>query len=695
MSPDRPADSDFEKALKELWAICGGLSVTKLLSNEKKLDKVVEFLGDPYVGAPGFSAATERLNSLPSPSNGKLSTEAYRAVLSLFCFFGKAEDFSRLGNDPLAANGPLKEANGYLADLRTVELLNGLYGIPDPYHARPGGCVRLHKTGSTSVILVASGILAASKEDTTVALKIIKPAFIQNPTIRRATLQYASDFHGGDGTHSPKVHKGNDRLIVMEFVRGETLAEYCSSTLWNRQRSPKERLLLVQHALLGVIAALKHHYNPSGKLHLDLSPDNILVAGENPLCIKLVDFGVNHVLRSGAYTKGDLDQLLSYVSPEVRDAKNETVRSDVYSVGVIAVELLHGKRLTRGLLPEALAHIADRYPVLAKLLEELVSGVPERRLVGVGDPRAIYDVLSVRLEQAAELAEEESGFVTAAKAIFARFSNVDPGVLRNMNEFSWNALWMKDARESSHISSWRWVNILLFVVSGICAFIWMFVGRNPRWLSGDASALSAFLVATSTMFVVFRYYDSIFGRISAGSISIWTNRFLRANALGAPLLLVMFLPLHLDGRPLYAWWSLCILPTTASVIVNNFLCWRLAKRIVSDETVKSDLGPESMLALDRWPAEFAPWWSLMLGYLAGVLLVGGGLWYWSSATPPSGWWSSFIPHDQLAYAVVILALNCKMFLLNCGKDARKVRTNLARLFWAKERTLAGRRNHPG
>jgi serine/threonine protein kinase len=687
VNPSRAAEAGFKKALEELWEICHQLSVVQLLASKAKREGVVRWLGDPYVSPDGFNVASEELGLAMRLKKGP-AAGAYRAALGLFCFFAKAEDFARRGNDPVKARPTRDEADRYLEDPEAVELLNGLCDMRDPYCTRPAGETRLHKTGSTSVILDAT--VGGSH----CALKVVKPVFMDNPTIRRATRDYVQEFRLVDGTYAPKVLTGNERLIVMEFVPGETLTECCRSTLWNPERQAEERIRLVLEAIYSIIAALKHHYNEHGKNHLDLSPDNVIVAGERPLKVKLVDFGVNHVLRSGAYMRGDIEQLLAYVSPEVRDGGEASVRSDIYSLGAMVLELFYGRRLKRGQMPDALDDMADRYPMLAKLLEQLVSGTPGQRLPDVEDTRGIYDRLMVRLQEEAKYIGKEPGLSWAASAIFAWSSNVDVNVASTMRKFSPEALWKKDARESDYLFSWRVVSLILLAVSVGIASAWMIWWCPAKiWSTGWASALSAFLVATSTMLVAGRYYNSIFGQVTARSISKWTDFWLRANAVGSLLLLLMFLPLHIAGRPLYTLWAFMIFPTTALVIVNNYSCWRLAKRIAIEGPVKSDLGAESMQVLGRWPAEFGPWWGLMVAFLFGVLWVGVGLSLWSSNVPPSGWWSTLIPRDELTYAVVISAINWKMFLLNCGKDAHKVRANLARLFWASERSLYVRRVH--
>jgi eukaryotic-like serine/threonine-protein kinase len=144
--------------------------------------------------------------------------------------------------------------------------------------------------------------------------------------------------------------------LALEYVEGESIERYCES----RRVDLRCRLRLLSQ----VAEAVMHAH---GKLvvHRDLKPSNILVTGEGQ--VRLLDFGVAKLLEGGAGRGAQLTELAGcamtpdYASPEQIADEPITIRSDVYSLGVVAFELLTGarpyrlRRDTRAALEEAIA----------------------------------------------------------------------------------------------------------------------------------------------------------------------------------------------------------------------------------------------------------------------------------------------------------------------------------------------------
>lgn len=147
--------------------------------------------------------------------------------------------------------------------------------------------------------------------------------------------------------------------FAMELVRGEPLTHYVE----RRGASLRERL-----ELLARVADAVQHAHLSGVIHRDLKPSNILVTSDGSP--KVLDFGVARVtesdtLHSTQHTVlGQLVGTLAYMSPEqTRGAPDELdTRSDVYSLGVVAFEVLTGRLphdVTRAAPLEALRRIQE------------------------------------------------------------------------------------------------------------------------------------------------------------------------------------------------------------------------------------------------------------------------------------------------------------------------------------------------
>jgi non-specific serine/threonine protein kinase/serine/threonine-protein kinase len=202
-----------------------------------------------------------------------------------------------------------------------------------------------------------------------VALKIIRADRVSQQTRRRfefetqalAGLQHpviAQVFDAG------MVHAdGADRpYFAMEFIDGQNLNAYCLL----RRLSVRDRLQLIATVCDGV-----EHAHQKGVIHRDLKPDNILVTKDGQP--KILDFGVGRAIEPDVQLTtmetdiGKLVGTLPYMSPEqaAGDSKLLDTRSDVYSLGVVAYELLTGRRPydLQGLpLPQVLRTIQEAEP---------------------------------------------------------------------------------------------------------------------------------------------------------------------------------------------------------------------------------------------------------------------------------------------------------------------------------------------
>jgi serine/threonine protein kinase len=128
--------------------------------------------------------------------------------------------------------------------------------------------------------------------------------------------------------------------IVMQYVNGMTL----------RSQIPVEGMDLERAALiLKQIGAALEHVHEQGIFHRDLKPDNIMLQslkGEEH--VKVVDFGIAKV-KDSVVAPSTVDKVpvgtVLYMSPEqLRGGERITAASDIYSMGVIAYEMLTGRR---------------------------------------------------------------------------------------------------------------------------------------------------------------------------------------------------------------------------------------------------------------------------------------------------------------------------------------------------------------
>ncbi len=125
--------------------------------------------------------------------------------------------------------------------------------------------------------------------------------------------------------------------IVMEYVRGQSLARLLSSG----KRLPLEACTRIVRDLGKALA----HAHAHGVVHRDVKPQNVLVEDESGAA-KLADFGIAKVTTDTAdvTATGAALGTPAYMSPEQIDGAPLDGRSDIYSLGVLAWEMVTGQR---------------------------------------------------------------------------------------------------------------------------------------------------------------------------------------------------------------------------------------------------------------------------------------------------------------------------------------------------------------
>ncbi len=146
-------------------------------------------------------------------------------------------------------------------------------------------------------------------------------------------------------------------FIVMELVEGHTLREYLDES----GKFGVAQTLQYLTAILGALAAA----HKLGILHRDIKPENILISNDGR--IKIADFGLAHGAPIGSTLTAESSVVLgsvSYLSPEQVQRGISDSRSDVYSTGILAYELLVGEKPFSGDSPIQIAymHVNNRVP---------------------------------------------------------------------------------------------------------------------------------------------------------------------------------------------------------------------------------------------------------------------------------------------------------------------------------------------
>ncbi|MHB1325309.1 MAG: serine/threonine-protein kinase [Thermoleophilia bacterium] len=128
--------------------------------------------------------------------------------------------------------------------------------------------------------------------------------------------------------------------LVSELVQGETLAECIASGAL----SDRDCL----DVALQVLQALEHAHG-RGVVHRDIKPDNIMLTGDNPPRVKVMDFGIAQLENTQRITRqGDVVGTIAYMSPEQADGRTVDSATDIYSAALVLYECLSGSNPFQG-----------------------------------------------------------------------------------------------------------------------------------------------------------------------------------------------------------------------------------------------------------------------------------------------------------------------------------------------------------
>jgi serine/threonine-protein kinase len=140
-------------------------------------------------------------------------------------------------------------------------------------------------------------------------------------------------------------------FLAMEYVHGASLSRLMNRLASSRRRlSPEIACAIVQRAADGLHAA--HEAKDAGDrplevVHRDVSPQNILLSTHGH--VKLIDFGVAKSQVRGVGRESRLLRgKIAYMAPEQAWGRPVDRRTDVYALGIVAWELLTGRRLFSG-----------------------------------------------------------------------------------------------------------------------------------------------------------------------------------------------------------------------------------------------------------------------------------------------------------------------------------------------------------
>ena len=134
-----------------------------------------------------------------------------------------------------------------------------------------------------------------------------------------------------------QTRQRNYIYVVSEYIEGQTLAQWMID-------NPKPDLPAVR-GIVEQIAKGLQAFHRLEMVHQDLKPDNIMIDGTGT--VKILDFGATRVAGvmeiATPIEQINLLGSAAYAAPEYFLGENGSSRSDIFSLGVIAYQMLSGK----------------------------------------------------------------------------------------------------------------------------------------------------------------------------------------------------------------------------------------------------------------------------------------------------------------------------------------------------------------
>ncbi len=156
--------------------------------------------------------------------------------------------------------------------------------------------------------------------------------------------------------------------IVMEYVEGKTLKQLL-----------KKRGSLTLSEAIDIMLQLTDgmaHAHDSYIIHRDLKPQNIMIKDDGQ--VKITDFGIAMALNATQLTQtNSVMGSVHYLPPEQAAGKGSTIKSDIYSLGILFYELLTGELPFKGdsAVEIALKQMKEPLPDLHKINNDIPQSI--------------------------------------------------------------------------------------------------------------------------------------------------------------------------------------------------------------------------------------------------------------------------------------------------------------------------------
>lgn len=579
----------------------------------------------------------------------------------------------------------------------TSKFINTFYDIPNHLWINTAEFI---DHGTTSIILKVN-----AETVSTAALKLLQPRYFHLNDVTGATRAYRDRF-GFDDAWSPAVYASAANWIMMDYIDGLNLERYLYEFVFSNGEITESTIEYCAFIVDNLLQALAHYSQAEPSVsHLDLSPKNIMIESDSvgkPRRVLLIDFGRNFILDQSVGPRTSRSEYyqraLLFAPPEIYDIRDSfQPKADLYSLGMIILEMISGRALSREQIGHALLQGWQSWPSVARVVEDIIDEDPALRGIEIrfdtlgfeGIRKRFADEIQLlkrvylpsvvreryvsfsmdifgpafhQASQLAQLAREGIGLrgIKAAGAIYlafwARLSQLSYYIVFATFFALVTADWLTYYNQQSALELLQLDDLI--AIARQAGFIKYELGKPFENIWGWLVCLSFGLIAT-------KYYLNVFSMVSTLGIktagAIIAEIALRLNAF------FYTIPIFVTYIVNPKYWPFCVFAGLLPVAVNNFVLgkfiskrWSKLHEIFSTEQV---VDSENFVKLFR---EWAPQMFIYATFflVTGVLLLNG--------------WAK----DEYLYALFAVSLNFfQITRIVVGSQAPRSRANLSRLLF--------------
>ena len=255
--------------------------------------------------------------------------------------------------------------------------------------------------------------------------------------------------------------------IVMEYVDGKTL----KSLVKRRGALTLPEVIDIMLQLTSAISCAHDSYI----IHRDIKPQNVLILEDGR--VKITDFGIAMALNSHELTQtNSIMGSVHYLPPEQANGSGSTIKSDIYSLGILMYELITGKIPFKGdnAVEIAIKHMKEQIPSVCKINPDIPQSIENVILKACAkNPKNRYDTVKEMYDDIKNALTEDGLKETRIVYKYPEHDLEETKVMPNLNEKK-EIPKNKPVKEPKKKETSK-LSIAMWVTGSICAFLFILI----------------------------------------------------------------------------------------------------------------------------------------------------------------------------------------------------------------------------